>query len=59
MTAKLQSETLCNMRQDEQRAAAKIIGVDEVHFLGFPDGYLIPDLQLRREMTRHNSPGAA
>ncbi len=48
----LQSETLCSMRQDEQRAAAKIIGADEVHFLGYPDGYLVPDLQLRREMTR-------
>jgi LmbE family N-acetylglucosaminyl deacetylase len=48
----LQSETLCSMRQEEQNAAARVIGVKEVHFLGYPDGYLVPDLKLRKDMTR-------
>ena len=26
------------LRRDEQRAAAAVVGVDEVHFLGYPDG---------------------
>ncbi len=48
----LQSETLCSMRQEEQTAAARVIGVKKVHFLGYPDGYLVPDLNLRKDMTR-------
>jgi LmbE family N-acetylglucosaminyl deacetylase len=48
----LQSETLCSMRQEEQNAAANVIGAKEVHFLGYPDGYLVPDLNLRKDMTR-------
>jgi LmbE family N-acetylglucosaminyl deacetylase len=48
----LTSEQLCGLRQEEQRAAAAVLGVHEVHFLGFPDGYLTPDLTLRKEITR-------
>jgi LmbE family N-acetylglucosaminyl deacetylase len=48
----LTSEQLCGQRQEEQRAAAAVLGVHEVHFLGFPDGYLVPDLTLRKEITR-------
>lgn len=48
----LTSESLCAMRQTEQRAAAAVLGVREVNFLGYPDGYLIPDLSLRRDITR-------
>jgi LmbE family N-acetylglucosaminyl deacetylase len=48
----IQSETLCHVRQEEQKAAAQVIGAKEVHFLGYPDGYLVPDLQLRKEITR-------
>jgi len=40
------------MRQSEQRAAAGILGVDEVKFLNYPDGYLVPDIDLRRDITR-------
>jgi LmbE family N-acetylglucosaminyl deacetylase len=32
--------------------AAKIIGVKEIHFLDRPDGYLVPDMGTRREVTR-------
>lgn len=48
----LQSEVLCNLRQEEQRAAAAVLGVNEVHFLCYPDGYLVPDLNMRRDITR-------
>jgi LmbE family N-acetylglucosaminyl deacetylase len=43
---------LAAMRQAEQRAAATAVGVDEVRFLGLPDGRLLPDLALRREISR-------
>ena len=43
---------LCVDRHVEQHAAAAILGVNEVHFLDYPDGYLVPDLELRREITR-------
>ncbi len=48
----LESDRLCSLRQSEQRAAASVLGVKEVHFLNYPDGYLVPDLNLRREVTR-------
>ncbi|MEW5870810.1 MAG: PIG-L deacetylase family protein [Chloroflexota bacterium] len=43
---------LCSTRFDEQRAAAAVLGVTEVNFLGRPDGYLVPDLELRKDVTR-------
>lgn len=43
---------LCGDRQAEQLAAAAVLGVHDVNFLDFPDGYLVPDLQLRKEVTR-------
>ena len=48
----LTSDELCSIRQREQRAAAKVLGVDEVRFLNYPDGYLVPDLKLRKDITR-------
>ncbi|WP_322487501.1 PIG-L deacetylase family protein [Chloroflexus sp.] len=39
-------------RQDEQRAAAAVLGVHGVRFLGYRDGVLQPTLELRRELTR-------
>ena len=48
----LASDQLCCIRQEEQREAAKILGVNGVRFLNYPDGYLVPDLTLRREVTR-------
>jgi LmbE family N-acetylglucosaminyl deacetylase len=40
------------MREREQRAAASAVGVNDVRFLGLPDGHLVPGLDLRREITR-------
>lgn len=50
-------ERLAQIRIEEQRAAAAVLGVTEVVPLGFEDGYLSPDLALRkaiaREIRRH------
>ena len=43
---------LAAIRELEQRAAAQVLGVNEVAFLNYPDGYLVPDLDLRREVVR-------
>jgi LmbE family N-acetylglucosaminyl deacetylase len=40
------------MRRREQTAAAKEVGVDELHFLGYPDGRLEVTLDLRRDIAR-------
>jgi len=43
---------LALIREEEQRAAARVLGVREVVFLDYPDGSLSPDLNLRRDLTR-------
>lgn len=48
----LSSTELCSIRQLEQRSAAKVMGVEDVTFLNHPDGYLVPDINLRRDITR-------
>lgn len=48
----LKGDELCSLRQEEQRAAAAVLGVEQVRFLNYPDGYLVPDLKLRRDITR-------
>lgn len=45
-------EKLAAMREDEERNAAYALGVKEVIFLRYPDGELVPDLELRRDITR-------
>lgn len=45
-------EKLCGIRHREQQNAAKVIGAKAVHFLDLPDGYLVPSLDLRREVVR-------
>ncbi|MEO6060142.1 MAG: PIG-L deacetylase family protein [Candidatus Limnocylindria bacterium] len=39
-------------REAEQRAAADVLGVGEIVHLGYPDGYLTPSLELRRDIVR-------
>lgn len=39
-------------RKREQRAAAEVLGVRDVVFLDYPDGQLVPDLKLRRDLVR-------
>jgi LmbE family N-acetylglucosaminyl deacetylase len=50
--AEMTPDALCAIRHDEQRAAATVIGAQAVHFLDRPDGYLVPDLDLRCEIVR-------
>jgi LmbE family N-acetylglucosaminyl deacetylase len=45
-------EQLAATRMAEQRAAADILGVGDIVHLGYPDGYLTPSLDLRRDITR-------
>ncbi len=47
----LSPEEIARIRQGEQRAAARVVGVDEVVFLGFPDGELENIPQLRRALV--------
>jgi len=46
------ADELCALRHQEQRAAADVLGVQEVHFLDREDGYLVADLALRRDVVR-------
>lgn len=39
-------------RYAEQRAAAEVLGVKDVVFLGFRDGYLAPTVELRKAISR-------
>lgn len=43
---------MATIRQTEQTAAAKQVGVHELHFLGYPDGRLEPSIALRRDLAR-------
>ncbi|MSP78571.1 MAG: PIG-L family deacetylase [Dehalococcoidia bacterium] len=45
-------QQLASMRSDEQIAAGKILGLKDVRFLGFPDAYLEPTLEVRKAITR-------
>ncbi len=42
---------MVGIRRREQSEAARLVGVTDVNFLGFPDGRLLPDLELRRAIT--------
>ena len=40
------------IRRAEQTAAAKTVGVSELHFLAYPDGRVQSTIELRRDITR-------
>ncbi|MFQ5595102.1 MAG: PIG-L deacetylase family protein [Anaerolineae bacterium] len=46
------SERLARQREEEQRAAARHLGVSQVVFLNYTDGEVVADLQLRHDITR-------
>jgi LmbE family N-acetylglucosaminyl deacetylase len=48
----LSSPRLAEIREEEQRAAAAILGVKDVVFMRQPDCMLVPNLELRREVVR-------
>jgi LmbE family N-acetylglucosaminyl deacetylase len=43
---------MVTIRQAEQTAAAKQVGVHELHFLGYPDGRVEATIALRRDIAR-------
>lgn len=43
---------MAELRRAEQTAAAKVVGVEDVVFLGYPDGRLESTLALRRDLSR-------
>ncbi len=43
---------LVRIREAEQAAAAKVLGLSGVHFLRYPDGELLPTLELRKALVR-------
>jgi LmbE family N-acetylglucosaminyl deacetylase len=49
---KISTGQICEMRHAEQIAAASIIGVKSVRFLDLEDGFLVPSIELRREIVR-------
>ncbi len=40
------------IREEEQRAAAQVVGVETVHFLRYPDGEMANTAELRRDLVR-------
>jgi LmbE family N-acetylglucosaminyl deacetylase len=40
------------LRRTEQAAAGREVGVTDITFLGYPDGKLVPTLELRRDISR-------
>jgi LmbE family N-acetylglucosaminyl deacetylase len=48
----LPPERLVRMREEEQRNAARVLGVERVQFLGYADGELEDTRDLRRDVTR-------
>jgi len=44
--------TMAEVRQAEQRAAAKVVGVTDLTFLGYADGRLVSTIELRRDISR-------
>ncbi|MEO1643760.1 MAG: PIG-L family deacetylase, partial [Chloroflexota bacterium] len=46
------SEKLAQIREEETKNAANVLGVNDVVFLRYTDGELFPNLELRRDITR-------
>jgi LmbE family N-acetylglucosaminyl deacetylase len=49
---KMKPERLAEIREKEQRAAAEVLGVSEVAFLGYPDQGLEDDKEFRKALVR-------
>ena len=43
---------LAQLREDEQLAANKVLGIQQTVFLRYPDGELVATLELRKDLTR-------
>ena len=45
-------EKLAAIREEEQRAACRVLGVKECLFLGYPDGFTVDEHELRGQIVR-------
>lgn len=45
-------ERMAEIRREEQTRAAKVVGVEELHFLGFADGAVEVTMELRKAISR-------
>ena len=45
-------QELAAIREEEQRAAGRVLGVKECIFLGYPDGFVLPTPELRGQIVR-------
>ncbi|MGH1505457.1 MAG: PIG-L deacetylase family protein [Acidimicrobiales bacterium] len=43
---------MAQIRRREQTDAAKVVGVTEIHFLGYEDGKVTPSFELRKDISR-------
>jgi LmbE family N-acetylglucosaminyl deacetylase len=43
---------LAKIREEEQRAACRVLGIRDVVFLDYEDGVLAPSIDMRRDLTR-------
>lgn len=43
---------LARLREDEQSAANKVLGIEQTVYLRYPDGELVASMDLRRDLTR-------
>src|SRR5687767_11703789 len=43
---------LAKIREEEQRAACRVLGIKDVVFLEYEDGVLVPSIEMRRDLTR-------
>ena len=49
---KQKDSELTAIRENEQKAAARVLGVKKVEFLGYKDGHVAPNLKLRHDIVR-------
>lgn len=45
-------ERLAEIRREEQAKASAVLGISEIVYLDFEDGYLYPDLEARKSLSR-------
>ncbi|MEU0171683.1 PIG-L deacetylase family protein [Streptomyces iakyrus] len=49
---RLPRQAMADLRRAEQVHSAKLSGVHDVHFLGYPDSFVEPSVELRRDLCR-------
>ena len=48
----LSAADVARIRVEEQNAAGKMLGISSIDYLDYEDGYLIPDLEMRKKIVR-------